>query len=122
MSTTPIHAVTGGVDPKQAAYDVLNALLTTSAAAAINPANTQEARDAAFDLRTATAAQLDALDQAVFTGNTIDLQAASSAMTPGMKDLKALQERIFEIGNDLKEIASILTGIDKALTELAALL
>jgi hypothetical protein len=120
MSTIPpATPPTGAVDPKQAAYDALNDLLNTATAAANNPANTQAARDTAFALRTATSAQLDALDQAVFTGNTVQLQAAAE-MTPGITQLKALQTQISALGNGLKEAASILSGIDKAVTELGA--
>jgi len=119
MSTIPSATPpTGAVDPKQAAYDALNNLLNTATAAANNPANTQAARDTAFALRTATSAQLDALDQAVFTGNTVRLQAAAAEMTPGITQLKALQTQISALGNGLKEAASILSGIDKAVTEL----
>jgi hypothetical protein len=116
----PATPPTGAVDPKQAAYDALNDLLNTATAAANNPANTQAARDAAFALRTATSAQLDALDQAVFTGNTVQLQAAAAEMTPGITQLKTLQIQISALGNSLKEAASILSGIDKAVTELGA--
>jgi hypothetical protein len=110
----------GAVDPKLAAYDALNDLLNTAAAAANNPANTQAARDTAFALRTAISAQLDALDQAVFTDNTVQLQAVAAEMTPGITQLKALQKQISALGNGLKEAASILSGIDKAVTELGA--
>ena len=107
MSSTPPAAPSQGpADPKQSAYDALNDLLNTAAAAATNPANTPAAREIAFTLRTTTSAQLDALDQQVFTGNTVQLQAAAAAMTPGMTDLKALQKQIAALGNDLKEAAS----------------
>jgi hypothetical protein len=86
-----------------------------------NPANTQAARDVARALWNATNDQLDALDQAVFTGNTVQLQAAAAAMTPGMTQLKALQTQISSLGNDLKEAASILSGIDNAVMELGVL-
>jgi hypothetical protein len=122
MATPPQTPPPAAADPKQAAYDALNALLATAAAAANNPANSQAAQDTAFALRTATQKQLDALDLAVFTGNTVDLQAAAAKLTPGMTDLKALQTKITELGNDLKESASILGWIDKALTELTVLL
>ena len=119
MSTIPSATPpTGAADPKQAAYDALNDLLNTATAAANNPANTQAARDTAFALRTAISAQLDALDQAVFTDNTVQLQAVAAEMTPGITQLKALQTQISALGNGLKEAASILSGIDKAVTEL----
>ena len=111
-----------GTDPKQLAFDALQALLSSSTAAASNPANTKEARDAAFDLRATVADQVEALDVAVFNGNTIQLQAAASTLNPGMEQLKALEVRIKKIGNDMKELASITTQIDSALEKLAALL
>ena len=61
------------------------------------------------------------LNLAVFTGNTVQLQAAAAAMTPGMTQLKALQAKISALGDGLKEAASILSGIDTALTELGKL-
>jgi high-affinity Fe2+/Pb2+ permease len=108
-------------NPKQAAYDALNALLAKSDAAAKNPDNTKAAQDTAFAVRTATAEQLNALDQAVFTGNTVNLQAAAAAMTPAMTELKDLQKKIAALGNALKEATSILSGIDKVVSELGAL-
>jgi len=122
--TTPAAPATGGADPKQAAqaaYDALNALLATATAAASNPANSKAAQDVAFDTRRALAAQLDALDQAQFTGNTVDLQAAEAEMKPGMDELKALKTKITALGNGLKEAAALLSGIDKVLGELTAL-
>jgi hypothetical protein len=61
----------------QTAYDDLNAQLASAAAAASDPASTRAAQDAAFALRAATQKQLDALDRAVFTGNTVALQVAA---------------------------------------------
>ncbi len=119
--STQSPAPPDAADPKQAAYDALNDLLAQSTAAANNKDNTKQARDAAFSLRTATAAQLDALDQAKFTGNTVDLQAAEEAMSPGMKQLQELQTQIEALGNELKEATSILTGIDKVIAELGGL-
>jgi len=122
MSTTPpATPLTGTADPKQAAFDALKGVLKSAQAAMNNPANTQAARDVARALWNATNDQLDALDQAVFTGNTVQLQAAAAAMTPGMTQLKALQTQISSLGNDLKEAASILSGIDNAVMELGVL-
>ena len=118
MSTTSIAAAT---DPKQPAYDALNQLLATARAAANNPANTQAAQDAAYTLETAISAQLDALDKAVFTGNTVSLQAAATAMTPGITQLKQLQTKIATLSNDLQEAGAIISGIDKAVGELSVL-
>jgi len=122
MSTNPpVTPPAAAPDPKQAAYDALNVLLNTATAAASNPANTPAAQNVAFALRTAVASQLDELDLAVFTGNTVQLQAAADEMKPGMTQLKTLQTQIAALGNDLKEAASILSGIDKAVAELGAL-
>jgi hypothetical protein len=122
MTTTPpVTPPTGAADPKAAAYAALNAALATSNAAANNPANTKAARDVAFDTSTALSAQLDALDQAVFTGNTVDLKASAKEMDKGMDQLKALQKQIAAIGNDMKEGAAILSGLDQALGKLSAL-
>jgi cbb3-type cytochrome oxidase cytochrome c subunit len=125
MPTNPIAPnpapAAGAADPKQAAYDALNALLDTATAAANNPANTPAARDVAFTTRRALSAQLAALDQAQFTGNTVDLQAAEAEMKPGMTNLVALKAKISALGNDLKEAASILSGIDKVVGEFTAL-
>jgi CHASE3 domain sensor protein len=109
-------------DPKQPAYDALTRLLQTSSDAANNPANTPAAQELAYQVRSATSAQLDALDLAVFTGDTVDLQAASAKMTPGMDQLKALKAQIEGISQDLKEFASIVSGIDEAVGELSHLL
>ncbi|MGA2048732.1 MAG: hypothetical protein ABSG96_13610 [Terracidiphilus sp.] len=111
----------GTVDPKQAAYDALNAVLAAADAAAANPANTQEAQNIAFDLRTEVAAQLQALNLAVFTGNTVQLQAAGDEMAPAMTQLKALKAKIEALGDALKEGAAILSGIDKIAGEFGAL-
>jgi hypothetical protein len=108
-------------DPKQAAYDALNALLATATSAASNPLNTPAAQNTAYDLRTAIVAQLQALNLAVFTGNTVALQAGAAAMTPATTQLKALQTRIAALGNTIKEGTSILTGIGQAITDLGAL-
>jgi hypothetical protein len=122
MSATPAAIQPeGAADPKQAAYDALNALLATATAAANNPANTPAAQDTAFDLRNEVTAQLQALNLAVFTGNTVQLQAAGDEMTPAMTELKALKTKIEALGNDLKECASILSGIDKVAGEFTAL-
>jgi hypothetical protein len=118
MSPDPSDGAAGSA---QAAFDKLNALLASADAAAINPANTKEARDAAFDLRTATSAQLDALNQAVITGNTVQLQAAADEMKPGMEELKELKKKIEGIGNGLKEATAIISGIDSAISELGKL-
>jgi hypothetical protein len=118
MSTTPTAAAT---DPKQPAYDALNQLLATARAAANNPANTQAAQNTAYALEEAISAQLDALDQAAFTGNTVTLQAAATAMAPGIAQLKQLQTKIEALGNDLQEAASIISGIGKAAGELSVL-
>jgi hypothetical protein len=112
---------TGADDPKDAAYAALEAALKTSDAAANNPANTKAARDVAFNASTALSEQLDALDQAVFTGNTVDLQASAKAMDEGMKQLKALKEQIEAISKDLKEATTIISYLDQALGKLSAL-
>jgi uncharacterized protein YaaR (DUF327 family) len=112
-------ATTAPADPKQPSFAALNALLQTANAAFHNPLNTQTARDTAFDLITTINDQLTALNQAVFTGNTVDLKAAAAAMTPGMDQLKALQKEIAQLGNELKEAASIVTGIDQVVSALA---
>ena len=138
MPTTPPSTPPASTaDPKQTACDALNALLKTATAAASNPANSKAAQDAAFDLRTTIVAQLQALNRAVFTGNTVQLQASAFAstrvglaqeamklppgMTPAMTQLKALQKQIAALGSDLKEAASILSAIDSAVTEIGAL-
>jgi capsule polysaccharide export protein KpsE/RkpR len=112
---------TDGTDPKQAAFAALNALLATATAAATNPDNTQEAQDKAFDVRTEVVAQLQALNLAVFTGNTVQLQAAGDEMAPAMTQLKALKTQIETLGNDLKEAAAIMSGIDKVAAEFGKL-
>jgi hypothetical protein len=86
-----------------------------------NQDNTQEARDVAHALWSATNDQLDALDLAVFTGNTVQLQAAADEMTPSMTQLKALKAKIEALGDALKEGAAILSGIDKIAGEFGAL-
>ena len=107
--------------PRQAAYNALKAVLNNAATAMNNPANTQAAQAAARALWTETGDQLDALDQAQIADDSVALQAGAAEMTPGMEKLKALKEKISALGNDLKEAASILTGIDKAIAELRAL-
>jgi len=109
------------VNPKQAAFNALKATLKNASDAMNNPANTQAAQAAARALWTETGEQLDALDQAQIADDTVALQAGAAQMTPGMEKLKALKEKISALGNDLKEAASILTGIDKAIAELGAL-
>jgi NAD/NADP transhydrogenase alpha subunit len=109
------------VDPKQAAFNALKSVLNTAAAAMNNQDNTQEARDVAHALWSATNDQLDALDLAVFTGNTVQLQAAADEMTPSMTQLKALKAKIEALGDALKEGAAILSGIDKIAGEFGAL-
>jgi hypothetical protein len=108
-------------DAKQAAYDALNALLSLASTAACNRANTQAAQDAAYDVRNAISARLAALDQAVFTGNTITLHASAGEMTLGMDELKALKAKIEAVGKDLKECAAIASGIENAAGKLTAL-
>ena len=108
-------------DPKQPSFDALNALLTSSTAATNDRNNTPAAQDAAWATRTATASQLEALDLAVFTGNTVQLQAAAASMTPGMDQLNALKKQISGLGNDFKEAATVMGDIDKALAALSAL-
>jgi hypothetical protein len=122
MTTTPpVTPPAGADDPKAVAYAALEAALKTSDAAANNPANTKAARDVAFNASTALSEQLDALDQAVFTGNTVDLQASAKAMDEGMKELKALKEQIEAISKDLKEAATIVSYLDQAIGKLSAL-
>jgi hypothetical protein len=106
---------------KQSAYTTLTNLYNTAQAASNNPSNSAAARDAAFDLMSATSTQLDALDQAAFSANTIDLQAAAAAMAPGVAQLKALQSKIAALGNDFQESGAILSGIDKVIGELTAI-
>lgn len=120
-TTPPVTPPAGADDPKDAAYAALEAALKTSDAAANNPANTKAARDVAFNASTALSEQLDALDQAVFTGNTVDLQASAKAMDEGMKQLKALKEQIEAISKDLKEATTIISYLDQALSKLSAL-
>jgi hypothetical protein len=108
-------------DPKKPAFDALNDLLKTATAAASNPANTKAAQDEAFAVRTATSDQLQALDLAVFEGNTGKIEAAGSELDPGINQLKDLRTKIDAIGNGLKEAATIISGIDKAVAELSAL-
>jgi hypothetical protein len=122
MSTTPPAAPpTGAVDPKQAAFNALQAVLSSSQTAMNNPANTPEAQEVARSVWNTTNNQLDALDVAVITSDTVSLQVGETSMAAGMTQLKALQTRIAAIGNDMKEGASIVTGITSALTELSAL-
>ena len=108
-------------DPKQAAFNALKSVLNTAAAAMNNQDNTQEARGVAHALWSATNDQLEALDLAVFTGNTGQLQAAADEMAPGMTQLKALKAKIEALGDALKEGAAILSGIDKIAGEFSAL-
>jgi hypothetical protein len=116
---TPIDIV--APDPKQPSFEALTALLASSTAAANNTDNTQAARDAAWDTRKATSAQLEALDLAVFTGNTAQLQAAAAAMKPGTDQLEALQTKISALGEGFKEAATVLTDIDKVVAAVSAL-
>jgi hypothetical protein len=118
MPTTP---PTGETDPKQTTFNALKTVLKLAQAAMNNPANTPTAQEVARKLWNTTNDQLDALDLAVFTGNTVSLQASSTEMSSGMTQLKALQTQISALGDDLKETASIVTGIGNALTELSAL-
>jgi gamma-glutamyl phosphate reductase len=115
MATNPT------ADPKQPSFDALNGLLKTAKAAFANPLNTQAARDAAYDLMTATDDQLTALNQADFTGNTVDLKAAEATLTPGMDRLKALQKQIAQVGSDMKEFAAITSGIDQVVAAMTIL-
>jgi hypothetical protein len=108
-------------DPKEAAYTALSDALEAAQAAANNPANTKAARDLAFDAATAISDQMDAVDEAVFTGDTVDLDGSEDAMTEGIAQLKALQEQIAEIGNGMKEGATIISGLDEALSKMSAL-
>ncbi|MGH9606765.1 MAG: hypothetical protein ACRD3N_13830 [Terracidiphilus sp.] len=117
MATTP----QGAGDLKKMAYGQLEALLATSTQAMNNPANTQEARDAAFDLCNAVQSQLNALNLAVFNSDTVALQGAAAAEPPGIADLKTLQKKIAAIGNGIKEGAAILSGIGQAVAALKAL-
>ncbi|MGA2350218.1 MAG: hypothetical protein ABSF70_07290 [Terracidiphilus sp.] len=117
----PATPPAGAADPKQAAFAALKAVLNTASIAMNNKANTPAAQAAARDLWDETNDQLDALDQAVFTGNTVQLQAGAAAMTPAMTQLKALQAKLKALGDNLKEAATIIAGIDKAVGELGAL-
>jgi hypothetical protein len=108
-------------DPKQPSCDALTTLLASSTAAYNNTDNTPDARSAAWDTRKATSHQLEVLDLAVFTGNTAQLEAAKAAMTPGMDQLKDLQQKISALGNDFKEAATVLTDIDKVVGAVSAL-
>jgi len=106
---------------KQPALAALTDLLKTSTAAANNPNNTKAAQDTAYAVLSSTTDQIRALNLAVITANTIALQAAGAAMTPGMTQLKDLQTKIGALGKDLTEGASILTKIGSAVTELSAI-
>lgn len=120
-TTSPGTPSSDSADPKQAAFNALKSVLSSADAAMNNKANTQEARNVAHALWSATNDQLDALDVAVFTGNTVQLQAAGDEMAPGMTQLKALKTQIEALGNDIKEGAAILSGIDKVAGEFGAL-
>ena len=102
-------------DPRQPSYEALAALLAAATGAANNPANLPEAQDVAFALCNVTQAQLDALNLAVFTGNTVQLKAAEAQMTPEMADLKKLQSQIAALGKAMKEGETIVAGIDQVL-------
>lgn len=121
VTPNPSAADPAAPGPKQSSFEALNALLASSNAAANNPDNTQAARDAAWATRTATAKELEALDLAVFTGNTADLQAAAAAMKPGIDELNALKKKISALGNAFKEAGTIIADIDKAVAQLTAL-
>jgi hypothetical protein len=122
MPHPPVPALPAApASPRQAAFNALKAVLNNAEAAMNNPANTQAAQATARALWTETGEQLDALDQAQIADDSVALQAGAAEMTPGMEKLKALKEKISALGNDLKEAASILTGIDKAIAELRAL-
>lgn len=122
MSTTPpATPSTGQAVSKQDAFDAANALLATATSAASNPANTPEARQAAFDLRTATSAQLTVLDQAVISSNTVALEAGAADLSPGMTQLKDLQKKIAGIGNGIKEGTSIVSQVDKVISAFTSL-
>ena len=108
-------------DPKQPSFAALTALRVSSNAAALNPANTSAAQDAAWKTYEAAGAQLEALDLAVFTGNTVQLQGAAATMTAGMNQLNDLKKQIDALGNDFKEAATVMADIDKAVSTLSTL-
>jgi argininosuccinate lyase len=112
---------TAATDPKQPSLAALNALMASSKAAGLNSANTPDAQAAAWKTYDAAAAQAEALDLAVFTGNTVQLQAAEAALTPGMKQLTDLKKQIAALGDGFKEAASVIGDIDQAVSALSGL-
>ena len=112
---------TAAPDPKQPSLDALNALMVSSEAAGLNSTNTPAAQAAAWKTYDAAVAQKEALDLVPFTGNTVQLQAAAAAMTPGMNQLNDLKKQIGALGDDFKEGAAVMGDIDKAVSALSAL-
>ena len=108
-------------DPKQPSLAALNALMASSKASGLNSANTDAAKAAAWKTYDAAVAQVAALDLVPFIGNTVQLQGAAAAMTPGMKQLTDLKKQISDLGNDFKEAAAVIGDIDQAVAALGGL-
>ncbi len=111
-------------DPKvsgQAALDALQATQDQAEAAFENIHNSQQARAAAFDLKTKTFELLTTVNQDLIDADTIDLQAAAEDLSPGIKDLEDLKTKIEAIDKDFAEAATILTDLGKAITALNAI-
>lgn len=121
MSSNPPASPPSADELKNQSFTALNALKATAIAAANNPANPKEAQDAAFELLTAVTDQIDALDQTVFTGNTVQLQAAEATTKSACEQLKVLEARIKAIGARIQEGAEIVAGIGTAVSKLMAL-
>ena len=108
-------------DPKQPSLAALSALMASSKASGLDTANTPDAQAAAWKTYDAAVAQKEAVDLAVFTGNTVQLQAAAAALTPGMKQLTDLKKQIDALGNGFKEAAAVIGDIDQAVAALSGL-
>ncbi|HZL28971.1 MAG TPA: hypothetical protein VFC39_20765, partial [Acidobacteriaceae bacterium] len=93
----------------------------SSKASGLDAANTPDAQAAAWKTYDTAVAQKEALDLAVFTGNTVQLQAAAAALTPGMKQLTDLKKQISDLGNGFKEAATVIADIDQAVSALSGL-
>ena len=112
---------TAAPDPKQPSLAALSALMVSSKAAGLDSNNTPAAQAAAWKTYDAAVAQKAALDLVPFIGNTVQLQGAAAAMTPGMKQLTDLKKQIGDLGNDFKEAASVIADIDQAVGALSGL-
>lgn len=117
MSTAPQANAGESIDQiRQEIFDALHALLKCACAAKDNHENSEDERQVARDLYDATQDQLDALDRAKFENNTIDLQACGNDLQKGIDDLENLKDKINRIAKGMKEMTSIISGIDTVLS------